>query len=148
MPARVRWIASASVPVARAEADTVNGIPSSSAAECSSSNTRGLMIKPHSITGPEPNSCERIPFAFTPGAHVHVEVFQLHDFFALLAVAHQVDRLAPDHAGDAAVASHHLDPLSDQDLRVPPADAGEVEKALVVVVGDDQPDLVDVADHR
>ena len=50
-PAREMWIASASVPVERADAATVNGISSRSAASCSSSNTRGLTTEPRSITG-------------------------------------------------------------------------------------------------
>src|SRR5439155_581867 len=37
---------------------------------------------------------------------------------------------------------------ADEDLRVPAADAGEPEHAVVVDVRDDQPDLVDVADDR
>jgi len=40
------------------------------------------------------------------------------------------------------------DALADQDDRIPPADAGEPEEAVVVDVVDDQPDLVDVADDR
>ena len=58
----------------------------------------------------------------------------------------QVDRLAADDAGHRAVLALDLDPLADQDLRVPAADRGEPEEALLVDVGDDQADLVDVAD--
>ena len=66
----------------------------------------------------------------------------------LLAVValHQVDRLLADDARDAALARHHLDALADEDHRVPAADADEPEEALFVDVGDEQPDLVDVAD--
>ena len=42
----------------------------------------------------------------------------------------------------------HLDPLADEDLRVPAADRRELEEALLVDVGDDEADLVDVADDR
>ena len=40
------------------------------------------------------------------------------------------------------------DPLADQDLRVPAADRREPDEALLVDVGDREPDLVDVADDR
>ena len=79
------------------------------------------------------------------GADVDVQALQLDDLLALLGVE-QVDRLAADDAGDEAVPAAHLDPLADQDLRVPAADRGEPEEALLVDVGDDQADLVDVAD--
>src|SRR3954454_6508733 len=39
-------------------------------------------------------------------------------------------------------------PLPQQDLRAPPADRREVEESLLVDVGYDQADLVDVADDR
>ena len=81
------------------------------------------------------------------GADVDVHALQLDHLLALVGLE-QVDRLAADDAGDEAVLAAHLDPLADQDLRVPAADRGEPEEALLVDVGDDQPDLVDVADHR
>ena len=71
----------------------------------------------------------------------------LGDLLALV-VLEQVDRLLADDAGDRAVARGELDALADEDLRVPAADAGEAQEALVVDVGDDQADLVDVADDR
>ena len=71
--------------------------------------------------------------------------FELDDLFALLGLE-QVDRLAADDAGHEAVPAAHLDPLADEDLRVPAADRAEVEEALLVDVGDDEADLVDVAD--
>ena len=46
----------------------------------------------------------------------------------------QVDRLAADDAGHEAVLAADLDPLADQDLRVPAADRREVEEALLVDV--------------
>ena len=79
------------------------------------------------------------------GADVDVEALQLDDLLALVGVE-QVDRLAADDAGHEAVPAAHLDPLADEDLRVPAADRLEVEEALLVDVGDDQADLVDVAD--
>ena len=81
------------------------------------------------------------------GADVDVHALQLDDLFPLLGVE-QVDRLAPDDAGDEAVLAADLDPLADEDLRVPAADRGEPEEALLVDVGDGQADLVDVADDR
>ena len=53
---------------------------------------------------------------------------QLRDLLAVL-VLQQVDRLLADHAGDDAVARGDLDPLADEDDRVPAADAGEPEEA-------------------
>ena len=76
-----------------------------------------------------------------------MEVTQLGDLFALL-LPQQVDRLAPDDAGQRAAPGRELGALADEDLGVPTADADEAEKAAVVDMGDDQPDLVDVADDR
>ena len=81
------------------------------------------------------------------GADVDVQPLQLDDLLALVGFE-QVDRLAADDAGHEAVLAADLDPLADQDLRVPAADRGEPEEALLVDVGDDQADLVDVADDR
>ena len=81
------------------------------------------------------------------GADVDVQALQLDHLLALVGLE-QVDRLAADDAEHRPVLAAHLDPLADQDLRVPAADRGEPEEALLVDVGDDQPDLVDVADHR
>ena len=78
-------------------------------------------------------------------ADVDVEVAQLRDLLALL-VAQQVDRLLAHHAGDHAAARGDLHALADEDHRVPAADAGEPQEAVVVDVVDDQADLVDVAD--
>ena len=81
------------------------------------------------------------------GADVDVHALQLDDLFALVGLE-QVDRLAPGDAGHEAVLAADLDPLADEDLRVPAADRREPEEALLVDVGDDQADLVDVADDR
>ena len=81
------------------------------------------------------------------GADVDVQVAQLGDLLALL-LAQQVDRLAPDDAGQRAVARDELTALADEDLRIPAADADEAQEAVVVDVRDDQADLVDVADDR
>ena len=80
-------------------------------------------------------------------ADVDVQVLELRDLLAVV-VAQQVDRLLADHAGDDAVARGDLDALADEDHRVPAADAGEPQEAVVVDVVDDQADLVDVADDR
>jgi hypothetical protein len=58
-----------------------------------------------------------------------------------------VDRLAPDDARDHSVASGDAQALPDEDLWVPTADPHEAQEAVIVDVGDDEPDLVDVADH-
>ena len=56
--------------------------------------------------------------------------------------------LRPDDARDRTGGRQHLDPLADQDLRVPAARVDQVQVALVVDVVDEQGDLVDVADDR
>ena len=80
-------------------------------------------------------------------ADVDVQVLELRRLLALLGVE-QVDRLLADHARDRPVARDHLEPLADEHDRVPAADRGEPQVAVVVDVVDDQPDLVDVADDR
>jgi hypothetical protein len=75
-----------------------------------------------------------------------VHLVQARDLLAVL-VLEQVDRLAPDDARDVPVAGGDGQALADEDLRIPAADAHEAQEAVVVDVGDDQPDLVDVADH-
>src|SRR3954465_5903155 len=57
MPERATKNASASVPVARADASTVYGIPSASAVSRSSSKTRGWIVEPRVMTGPLPSGC-------------------------------------------------------------------------------------------
>ena len=81
------------------------------------------------------------------GADVDVQVLELRRLLALVGLE-QVDRLLADDAGDAPVARRDLDALPDEDHRVPAADRPEPQQALVVDVGDDQADLVDVADDR
>ncbi len=78
-------------------------------------------------------------------AEVDVHLLELDDLLALLGVE-QVDRLAAGDTGHGAVVAGDGDPLADQYLWVPATDRGEVEEALLVDVGDDQADLVDVAD--
>ena len=56
--------------------------------------------------------------------------------------------LRPTTPGTSPSARAQLDALTDEDLRVPAADAEEAQEALVIDVGDDQADLVDVADDR
>ena len=90
---------------------------------------------------------QRLGLLAVGGTDVDVHRFQFDDLFALVHLQ-QVDRLAAGDAGDDPVAPAHLDPLADQDLRVPAADRLEPEEALLVDVGDDQADLVDVADDR
>ena len=70
MPARAMWNASASVPVARALAATVNGIPSASPAACRSSKTAGCSVEPRVSTAPEPNLWRPISFSSAPGESV------------------------------------------------------------------------------
>ena len=80
-------------------------------------------------------------------ADVDVQVLELRGLLALLAVE-QVDRPLAHDAGDGPVARRDLEPLADEHDRVPAADRGEPQVAVVVDVVDDQPDLVDVADDR
>ena len=67
MPARAMWNASASVPVARAEAVTVNGMPSASPASWSSSKTVGSSVEPRVSTGPVPNLWRPTSSSESPG---------------------------------------------------------------------------------
>ncbi len=81
-------------------------------------------------------------------ADVDVQLADLGDLLALL-VAQQVDRLLADDAPDrAALRVLEHDALADEDLRVPAADFGEPQVAVVVDVRDDQADLVDVPHHE
>ena len=54
----------------------------------------------------------------------------------------------PTTPGTGPAAGVEHDALADEDLRVPAADFAEPQVAVVVDVGDDQPDLVDVAHHE
>ena len=80
-------------------------------------------------------------------ADVHVQLLELGGLLALLGFE-EVNRLAPDHAHDRALAGEHLDSLADQHLRIPAARADHVQEALVAHVADQQGDLVDVADDH
>jgi hypothetical protein len=81
------------------------------------------------------------------GADVDVQVLELRHLLALVGLE-EVDRLLADHAGDPPLARRHLDALADEDHRVPAADLAEPQQPVVVDVGDDQPDLVDVTEDR
>ena len=74
-----------------------------------------------------------------------MQIGQLGDLLAVVGLE-EVDRLLADDPGDEPRAGEHLDALADEDLRVPPADGAEPQQPLVVDVGDDQADLVDVGD--
>jgi hypothetical protein len=75
---------------------------------------------------------------------------QVADLGHLLAVllAQQVDRLLADHAQHAPPTRVHRHALADEDLRIPAADGPEPQVAVIVDVGHDQADLVDVPDHE
>src|SRR5215211_6038594 len=82
------------------------------------------------------------------GADVYPEVLYLGDLLALLGF-HEVNGLLADDAGDFAIGGLYTDPLAHEHLRVPAAHAGKVEEALLVYVGDHEPDLVYVpAEHH
>src|SRR5262249_32991592 len=59
-------------------------------------------------------------------------------------LAHEVDRLLAEHARDRPPAGVQGHALTHEHLSVPAADGPEPQVALVVDVGDDQSDLVDV----
>src|SRR3954447_19513278 len=63
-------MASASVPVLRAEASTLNAMPSASPASWSSSKTFGCRVAPRPITGPEPRWWAPCSRSSTPGTSV------------------------------------------------------------------------------
>src|ERR1700730_9606514 len=59
-----------------------------------------------------------------------------------------MDGLLADHARDLTLAGRQDHALADENLRIPASDLAEPEEALVVDVGDDQADLVDVPHHH
>ncbi len=71
----------------------------------------GRVADPHQLTGG----------VAVLGADVDVKLLELDDLLSLL-VLEQVDRLAAGDARDRPVLRHDLDPLADEDLRVPAAD--------------------------
>src|SRR5215212_2419595 len=75
------------------------------------------------------------------GADIDPEALYLGDLLALLGF-HDVDGLLADDPRDLTVLRPETHPLADEHLRVPPANAGEAEQALLVYVGDHDPDLV------
>src|SRR4029453_2774422 len=77
------------------------------------------------------------------GAHVDVQLLELGSF-GVFPTAQPAAIGATHDPGDRAAARQQLDPLAAEDLGVPAPDAPEVDEALVVHVGDDQPDLVDM----
>ena len=81
------------------------------------------------------------------GADVDVQVLGLGGLVAVVA-AQQVDRLAPDHAAQLAVAGGQDDSLADELDRIPAADLSESDEPRILDVRDVHADLVDVADHR
>jgi hypothetical protein len=59
-----------------------------------------------------------------------------------------VGRLGADDAGDIALAGLDEHPLAEQYLIPPAAELQELDKAFVGDVGDDEPDLIHVADEH
>ena len=74
---------------------------------------------------------------------VDVQVADLGHLLALL-LAQQVNRLLAHRAGHVALARPDHDPLADEDLSIPASDGAKPQEPVVVDVGEDQPDLVDV----
>ena len=68
----------------------------------------------------------------------------IFDAFSRSSVLDQMDRLLPHNAEDISLPSREPDSLGDQHLRIPPANRRDVRKALVIDVGHDDADLVDV----
>jgi hypothetical protein len=91
------------------------------------------------VTDPE------LPLGLGPvgGPDVDPQSLDLGDLLPVVLV-HDVDRLLAHDAGDRATAPQQLHPLTDEHLRVPPADGIEADESLVVDVGDHDADLVDV----
>ena len=81
------------------------------------------------------------------GADVDPQVAELQ-YLAPLLGREQVDRLLADHPNDIALFAQYPHPLTDQYLRIPTPDATKRQMPLVVGVGDDQPDLVDMPGHH
>jgi hypothetical protein len=77
-------------------------------------------------------------------ADVDPEVGHLRGLLALFALD-EMNRLLADDAHDFALPSKEPQALTNEHLRIPSADGRDERVALVVDVGDDEPDLVDVA---
>ena len=77
-------------------------------------------------------------------ADVDVQLADVGDLLAVL-LAQEMDRLLADHARDGAAVGVEDQPLADEDLGVPATDRPKPQVALVVDVGHDQPDLIDVS---
>src|SRR6266699_3081242 len=91
-----------------------------------------------------PASPRRTRSSLARGPDIDPQVRDFRYFVHVLAL-HEVHRLFPDYAADRTLraADHHA--LPHEDLGIPPADAGEIDVALVVHMRDLQSDLVDVA---
>src|SRR5436853_775946 len=86
----------------------------------------------HRVADPD----QRLGLLAVGGADVDVHALQLDDLLALVGLE-QVDRLAAGDAEDGTAFTADLDPLADEDLRIPAADRGKPEEALLIDVGDD-----------
>src|SRR5690606_16378867 len=74
---------------------------------------------------------------------VDPEVGDLRHLLPLLRL-HEVDGLLSDDSSHLTVAPEDAQALANQDLRVPPPDAIDIEEPIAVDMSDDEPDLVDV----
>jgi len=59
-----------------------------------------------------------------------------------------MDGLLADHADDIAIVAQQADALPDEHLWVPAADPGEIEEAVIVDIGDDDANLINVAGEQ
>ena len=100
------------------------------------------------ITATSPMRTQRARLVAVLGADVDVQVLELGDLLAVL-VLEQVDRLLADDAGDdARRAWRRSTRWPTRICGSQPPTPMKRRKPVVVDVGDDQADLVDVADDR
>ena len=96
-----------------------------------------------SITAASPTSTRRAASSWSR-APMSIHISSSRVGSAAILLFQQMRGLLADDADDVAVSSRDAEALTDDNLVVPAAEWGEPEEALLVDVGDDEADLVDV----
>lgn len=79
----------------------------------------------------------------TVGTDVDPEVLEANRFFPVFLFL-QMDRLFPDHAEDLPRPAEKAHPLAHEHLGIPAAEPCQVDEAVLIDVGHDHPDLIDM----
>ena len=82
-----------------------------------------------------------------PGTNIDPQIIHLAGPFTILGF-HQVDGFLADHANYITRFAEQANALADQYLWVPAPNAGDVQKAVSIDVGDHEADFVDVAGQQ